>query len=123
MKITRQRYILFHLITLNHQIIEQEAIMKALWRQLSELFGDNESFHAGLWMIRYNSEYQTGIMRCDHISKLQVITAMAFIKEIKSIPVIIHTRKTSGTIKKTIKIWKETFPQVPVPKREDESKK
>jgi RNase P/RNase MRP subunit POP5 len=121
MKTQHQRYILFHLITDKNQKLDQEVIMKTLWRQLSELFGDNESFHAGLWMIRFNFEHQTGILRCDHIAKLQVITAMAFIKEIKGIPVIFHTRKTSGTIKKTIKIWKEIFPQILVPKREEEN--
>jgi RNase P/RNase MRP subunit POP5 len=88
---------------------------------LIRLFGENTTYQVGLWMIRWDAEHNIGILRCDNITKSEVIAALALIKTIKSIPVLFHTRKTSGTIKKTLKLWRQYFKSEP-PKREDERK-
>lgn len=120
MKIIRQRYVLFELLTTpENEIVEisKDKIIKILWNQMQTLFGQKVSFKAGLWMIRWDPTHRIGIIRCDNVSKWELIASMAFITNIDRIPVIFHTRKTSGTIKKTLKIWKEVFNTAP-PKRE-----
>lgn len=119
MKQIRQRYILFEILTPQNQSLEQETILKIIWKSLLDFFGEQQTYHAGLWLIRYDPQARIGILRCDHISKLQVITAMAFIREINHIPILIHTRKTSGTIKKTLQLWRQFFPAVLPPSREE----
>ncbi|MHA1519348.1 MAG: Rpp14/Pop5 family protein [Promethearchaeota archaeon] len=120
MKTIRQRYVLFEIITSTKESameISQELIMKALWNSLSTLFGQKKTFNAGLWMIRWDSINRIGIVRVDNVSKLELVASMAFIRKLEGVPVIFHTRKTSGTVKKTLKRWREFFSTEP-PKRE-----
>jgi RNase P/RNase MRP subunit POP5 len=123
MKQIRQRYILFEILTPQNQPIDQDTISKAIWKSLLDFFGEQQTFHAGLWIIRYDPQARIGILRCDHILKLQVITAMTFLREINHIPILIHTWKTSGTIKKTLQLWRKYFPTVLPPPRDENSKK
>lgn len=120
MKFIRQRYILFEIIVpeqyINHQITKDD-ILKEIWNQVSTLFGQKVSFRAGLWMIRWDPVHRIGILRCDNITKLEIIASATFITKIQNIPVIFHSRKTSGTVKKTLKKWREHFSIEP-PKRE-----
>lgn len=106
MKTIIQRYILFQLISDTPEQFEEKAILNVIWKQLGQLFGVKFSFLAGLWLIRWDPKNCIGILRCDNITKYQVITAMAFIKKMNQ-PVIFHTIYTSGTIKKALQIWKE----------------
>ncbi|MHA1776836.1 MAG: hypothetical protein DRO88_06700 [Promethearchaeia archaeon] len=122
MKTIRQRYVLFEVFTLPKNVsihIFKEQIMKVIWDQMQILFGQKICFKAGLWMIRWDPINRIGIIRCDNVSKWELITSMTFITRIERIPVIFHTRKTSGTIKKTLKIWREIFNTIP-PKRDDQ---
>ncbi len=120
MKNIRQRYILFEIILppkAPAMEISQELIMKALWDSLFTLFGQKKTFNAGLWMIRWDSMHRIGIIRVDNVSKLELIASMAFIRKLEGVPVIFHSRKTSGTVKKTLKRWREFFKTEP-PKRD-----
>ena len=108
-KTLRQRYILFEIVTTNNAEIHEREIISAIWKQLGLLFGVQTSFMAGLWMVRWNSVQRMGILRCDNVAKQAVIASMAMITSIRGKNVIMHTRKTSGTIKKTIKLWKKYF--------------
>jgi len=117
MKYIRQRYILFEIITPEKKNFEKDLIIKAIGKKLMKFFGEYITFKVGLWMIRWDPSNQIGIIRVDNISKYHLITAMTLIKEINSTPVIFHTRITSGTIKKTLKIWRQTFSTIP-PRRE-----
>ncbi|MCK5341895.1 MAG: Rpp14/Pop5 family protein, partial [Candidatus Heimdallarchaeota archaeon] len=121
MKYIRQRYILFEIITQDDVLLEKEQVLKPIWKNLIKLFGEFTTFHVGLWMIRWDSNFKIGIIRCDNISKYELIATLALIRKINSVNVIIHTRKTSGTIKKTLKLWREYFNTEP-PKREDKNK-
>lgn len=118
MRVIRQRYILFEILTPENQPLEKEMVIKALWKQLLDFYGEANTFHVGLWLIRYDPIHRIGILRCDHIAKLQVLAAMCLIREINKIPVIIHSRKTRGTIKKTLEQWRQFFPTITPPPRE-----
>ncbi len=117
MKFIRQRYILFEIISQNNSVFDKGTIIKSIWKQLIQVFGEHTTFQVGLWMIRWDQSNNCGLIRCDNITKEEVTTAMALIKKISNIPVIFHTRKTSGTIKKTLKLWRFYFKTEP-PKRE-----
>ncbi len=118
MKYIRQRYILFEILTETPVSIDKDAVVRKIWKKLIRLFGEFTTFHVGLWMIRWDPERNMGILRCDNITKSEVIAVLSLIKHIKSLPVIFHTRKTSGTIKKTLRLWRYYFKSEP-PKRED----
>lgn len=109
-KLIRQRYILFEIFSeAMNEMINEKNIINTLWRQISTLFGLKISFTSGLWLIKWDPNHNIGIIRCDHLTKEHVIASMAMITHIKQMPVIFHTRYTSGTIKKTLKIWKESY--------------
>ena len=116
MKYIRQRYILFEIITQDDVLLEKEQVLKPIWKNLIKLFGEFTTFHVGLWMIRWDPR-KIGILRCDNISRTELIASLAMIRTINSHPVIFHTRKTSGTIKKTLEYWRRFFSTQP-PKRD-----
>ena len=118
MQYIRQRYILFEIITESPVSIEKNAVVRKIWKKLIRLFGEFTTFHVGLWMIRWDPDQKIGILRCDNITKAEVIAILGLIKHINSTPVIFHTRKTSGTIKKTLRLWRQYFKSEP-PKRDD----
>jgi len=118
MKFIRQRYILFELITDPSFHLEKEALLHTIWKQVIKTFGEKVTFLAGLWMIRWDSTHNVGILRCDNVTVSEVISAMALISHINKVPVVFHTRKTSGTIKKTLHLWR-TFFKLEPPKREE----
>ena len=109
-KLIRQRYILFEIITeANSDSINEKSIITTLWRQVSTLFGLRTSFLSGLWLIKWDPQHNIGIIRCDHLTKEQVIASMAMVTKMKQAQVIFHTRYSSGTIKKTLKIWRDLY--------------
>ncbi|MCF2138891.1 MAG: Rpp14/Pop5 family protein [Candidatus Lokiarchaeota archaeon] len=119
MKYIRQRYVLFEILSpseFEKVHISPDQIIRELWNQVQNLYGQKGTFKAGLWMIRWDPEHRIGIIRCDNVSKWELIASMAFISKINRIPVIFHSRKTSGTIKKTLKIWREIFKSIPPPR-------
>jgi ribonuclease P/MRP protein subunit POP5 len=66
----------------------------------------NTANKIGLWLLELNWEKKFGIIRCSHITKEIVISALSLIKEINNERVIISPIKTSGTIKKVREIVK-----------------
>ena len=117
MKYIRQRYILFEVLTKNDGPLEKEQVLRPIWKNLIKLFGEFTTFQVGLWMIRWDPIAKIGIIRCDNITRTELIASLALIRTINSQPVIFHTRKTSGTIKKTLEYWRKFFQTVP-PKRD-----
>jgi len=123
MKYLRQRYILFEYFIDSDQSIPEEPIVQAIWKQLIHFFGEYNTFHVGLWMIRYDAAHRIGILRCDNITKTQVIASLALIKTVQNYSIVFHTRKTTGTIKKALELWREAFNLTPPPAPNNENKK
>ena len=116
MHLQRQRYILFSYLPIGSDkdqkilySLGEKEIIHALWSSLLSLFGEYYAYKSGLWMIRYDQEKKWGIIRCDNVTKERVITALSFITEIRNQKIIFHTLKTSGTIKKILKVQRELF--------------
>ena len=116
MKYIRQRYVLFEIITEDSAIIEKRTVLNKLFKQLSRSFGEHITFQAGLWLIRWDPDKKIGIIRCDNISKYHVLTIMGLITDLNNRPVIFHSRKTTGTVKKALKLWKHYFHVKPIPR-------
>lgn len=113
MKKIRQRYIVFEIFTQNNQNFSEKSILKAIWKKLSQIFGEIISFKSGLWMVMWDENHLKGILRTDHFVDTEIIATLAMIKNINQCPVIFHSRKTTGTIKTAKKIWKDIF-QIPL---------
>ncbi len=118
MKYLHQRYILFEILSPNPNEIPKNAILKEIWRISLKLFGEVQAFQLGLWMIRWDPIHRIGILRFDNTSKFALMSTFLFITRINGSPVIVHTRKTSGTIKGTLEIWRKCFKDVPVPPKD-----
>jgi len=105
MHLQRQRYVLFEIQTFKVNIVfNQSDIIKEIWNSFQKLFGDYNSYKLGLWMVDYDDVEKIGILRCTNITKEMLIASLSFISRINNYPVIIHTKKASGTIKKILKI-------------------
>jgi RNase P/RNase MRP subunit POP5 len=106
----RQRYILFeYTFPIAIMDLSDKQMIRGIWQSMIRLFGEFHSYFAGLWMVKFNAKEQWGILRCTNQTKERVITSLAFTSDINKIPIIFHTIKTSGTIKKLLKIQKEYF--------------
>lgn len=116
MKYIRQRYVLFEYISDDNTLFDKDELLRSIWHQVISFFGEHTTFHAGLWMIRFDPIHKIGILRMDNVTRLQVVAAMALVKNVKGRRIIFHTRKTSGTIKKTLTLWKTYFSSVPPPR-------
>ncbi|MBN2154939.1 MAG: Rpp14/Pop5 family protein [Candidatus Lokiarchaeota archaeon] len=110
MHLQRQRYILFEFITFNSDLhINEKDVIRTIWTTLLTLFGEYQAYKTGLWMIEFNPLEQYGIIRCNNITKDKIIATLAFIHKVKSYPIIFHSIKTAGTIKKIKQTQKEFF--------------
>ena len=110
MQIQRQRYVLFEFLLPKKQLnLNEKLIVKSIWNSMIKLFGEYNSYFSGLWIVKFSASQQWGILRCTNKTKERVITSLAFTTEINKIPIIFHTIKTSGTIKKLLKIQNEYF--------------
>jgi RNase P/RNase MRP subunit POP5 len=106
MKIERQRYILFKIISDNSNIITEKVLLRAIWQSIWKYFGMREANKIGLWLVELNTLKTYGIIRCSHITKEVVISALTMINEISSIHLILSPIKTSGTLNKIKKFLK-----------------
>ena len=105
----RQRYIIFEIFSLKESEIDEKKLIRVMWQKLQQLFGEQKSFKAGLWIIYWDSIQSKGILRVDHLLKSEILTVFAFMDSIDKLSVIVHSRKITGTIKKAKKIYTEIF--------------
>ena len=96
----RQRYILFKIIKDDNSNLNKKLFLNSLWHSIWKYFGMKEANKIGLWLIELNTLRNYGIIRCSHITKEIVISALTMIREISDERVIFTPIKTSGTLKK-----------------------
>ncbi|MHA1651132.1 MAG: Rpp14/Pop5 family protein [Candidatus Helarchaeota archaeon] len=92
-----QRYILFKIIA--EEEIDQNQLIKVLWRQLFQLYGEFGTSQTGLWMIEYDKNRGYGIIRTNTDALPMVRTTLAIIRQVNGKRCILVTLGTSGTIK------------------------
>lgn len=110
MHLQRQRYVLFEYKSFDPDFnVTEKDVIRTIWKTVTKLFGEYTAYKTGLWLIEFNSIQNYGIIRCNNITKERIIASLALIREIKNHPVIFHSIKTSGTIKKLKEIQKQFF--------------
>jgi ribonuclease P/MRP protein subunit POP5 len=94
----RQRYIVYEVISAHAMGID---ISEPLLRRLSELLGVFGMADAGILSVSYDTQTQTGLLRCNHDQVVKVRTALLLTTHLGKTPVIIKTRGVSGILKKS----------------------
>ncbi|MFX1323940.1 MAG: Rpp14/Pop5 family protein [Promethearchaeota archaeon] len=95
----RQRYILFKIINEEDLVLNQNLILKSIWKSIWRYFGMKEANKIGLWLVELNLNKFYGIIRFSHETKEVIITALTMIQDIDGKRVILSPLKTSGTLK------------------------
>ena len=99
----KQRYILFRIITEPDNkliILSKRGFIDILWNVIWNYFGMNTANKIGLWLLKLDWKKRYGIIRCSHITKEIMISALSLINEINSERIIITPIKTSGSFNK-----------------------
>ncbi len=95
----KKRYIKFELIC-KEKLIERDVSI-ALWKQFLQLFGELGTAKQKIWLVKFDSEKNQGVLRCALEEVEQVKAGLLFLKEVKGITVIPFILTVSGTIKGT----------------------
>ena len=103
----RHRYLLFKIFCQDTLNFDEKLILKAIWKAIWRYFGLKEASKVGLWLLEFNIDNTTGIVRISHGTKEMIITAITLIREINENRVIILPIKTSGTINGIKRILKK----------------
>ena len=95
---TKKRYVVYE--TVSEKSIEHLKVVEAIFKSYKECFGLFGLAQAGLTDMKINSS-KRGILKINHKYVEQLRAAMALIKEIDNVKVILHTVGVSGILKKT----------------------
>ena len=97
-KLERRRYIVFKIIREPEASLDQNNILKAIWKSIWRYFGMREANKIGLWLVELDLKEDYGIIRFSYETKEVIITALTLVQEINGKRVIFSPIKTSGTI-------------------------
>ena len=100
MKDERQRYILFKIVKDDPIVLNEKILLNSIWHSVWKYFGMKGATKIGLWLVEFNTNEGYGIIRCSHITKEMVISALTMIQEISGVRIILSPIKTSGTLNK-----------------------
>jgi RNase P/RNase MRP subunit POP5 len=106
MKEERQRYILFKIVKEDPIFLNEKILLNSIWHSIWKYFGMKGATKIGLWLVEFNIDDAYGIIRCSHITKEMVISALTMIQEISGVRIILSPIKTSGTLNKIKKVIK-----------------
>ncbi|HIJ97464.1 TPA: ribonuclease P protein component 2 [archaeon] len=93
------RYIAFELIS-NANFTDKD-IVRAITSANLRLYGEVGTSEENLWLIEYNANKKSGIIRCSHKAQQKVIAALTIITKINEQDSVFNILGVSGTIKKT----------------------
>ncbi len=91
----RQRYLLIKIITEGD--IEEQQLIRAIWRNISSLYGEYGTSRTGLWLIEYERN-KYGILRTNTEALQMVRTSLAVMRQIEGNNCILVVEGVSGTI-------------------------
>ena len=91
----RQRYLLIRIITEGD--IEEQQLIRAIWRNIFSLYGEYGTSRTGLWLIEYEKN-KYGILRTNTEALQMVRTSLAVMRQIEGNNCILVIEGVSGTI-------------------------
>ncbi len=80
------------------QLTEQRLI-EAMATSISKHFGEVGMASINLRLIRYDPERAEAVVACEKPTTNQLLTALAFVREIDGVPISLLVIRISGTIK------------------------
>lgn len=98
MKMTRRRYLSFHLHSEN-STLDDKQLSTAIWKNLLSLYGEVSAADSKLYLVEFDEKSGAGILQCTATSLDNVITSAVLIGSIGKSLVSFEPKKTSGTIK------------------------
>lgn len=95
----RERYISFKLIS--DEPITYSDLESAIWNQLLDFYGEYGVSKTSMWLIKnlWDEKNQSGVIRCNNKSVLQVIAGLGLIPRLGDTRIIFKILKVSGTLK------------------------
>ncbi len=92
------RYIAFELIS-EARFLDSD-IVKAVTSANLRLYGEVGTSEENLWLIEFNADKKSGILRCSHKAQQKVLSAITVINKINEQEVVFNVLGVSGTINK-----------------------
>jgi RNase P/RNase MRP subunit POP5 len=95
----RDRYVHFKIIS--EEPIDYSDLEAAIWNTLLDFYGELGVSQTSMWLVRnlWNSQEQTGVIKCNNLSVPQLIAGLGFISRLGESRIIFKILKVSGTIK------------------------
>lgn len=97
MKRVKRRYLWLQLEAAN--LPEQRVFLDAVWRSVSQLYGEFGASQTSLALINYDVEGRSAVLRTSLVTVDLVRTALAALTRLDGKPVAVHVLAVSGTIK------------------------
>ena len=95
----KNRYISFRIIS--QEPVQYSDFEQALWHVLLELYGESGMSKTSAWLMKnlYDPREQTGVIRCNHVSVQQILSALGLLTRLGESRVVVKILKVSGTLK------------------------
>lgn len=92
------RYIVFQLLSNNS--VSDKDVVGAVTTSLLRMFGEVGASKTNIWLVEYDANAKTGIVRCSHNAVQEVVAAMTAILKVNEQDAAFIVKGVSGTIKK-----------------------
>jgi len=96
-KYIRRRYLALEVEC--EQRVDSRAVSDAIWNAVLRLFGEVGASSAGLYLIRFDENANSAVLRCSHKALPMVKAAIASITQIGNERAVIHVLRVSGSLK------------------------
>jgi len=88
--------------------MDRGELAEAIWKAVTQLFGEYGASQAGIVLIEYDEQSGRGVVRCSHKALPMVRASIASITRINGKPTAIRVFGVSGTLKALHKKVRET---------------
>jgi len=79
--------------------VDKGELTDAVWKAITQLFGEYGASQAGLVVIAYDEQTGRGVVRCSHKALPMVKASIAAITKTNGRLILIHVLGVSGTLK------------------------
>jgi ribonuclease P/MRP protein subunit POP5 len=95
----RKRYLAFEILS-ESKINDFSVVSNAIHNSCLRFLGELECAKAGIWMVKYDSHSQRGILRVDNRYANHLKSALLFVNEMGGEPTIVRSMGLSGMLNK-----------------------
>lgn len=80
-------------------MFDRNTVSEALWGAVLRLFGEVGVSQAGLYLVEFDAEKMSAVLRCSHKALPSVRAAISSVTKIGGQPAAIHVSRVSGSLK------------------------